>query len=623
MATTTTTHSSRSDPAPPRNSPYLPTPLERLAVSVYPLILVFGAIFSLVSPETRAAPYDVGAQSHEQSSAPSYFARKSNVFNVVFVKRGWGWTTFAFVFFLFAGGLESSSSPSSSAVVDRVRVQAFLRWCCATAWWVCVTQWCFGPALIDRGFRWSGGRCEGGGEEAGGDDFMHITAVACRAAGGRWNGGHDISGHVFLLVLGSWFLAQEVAWPVMRAAAARRRRMRMRGGAATTTTTTMTDDRCVFMPDGAVKGVGVEVEASFGVAAKVALGVVAMKLWMLLMTAIYFHTWFEKFTGLATALAGAYGLYIVPRFVPGAIKIPTNLPETVKTIFAKAKSDGALTFYPTQAAIVKVGAIPFQLRFSPSLVKKPEPKRSSATSSAAVDPFANPPPSLYVAGVGKAHYLVLNKFAIVAEHLILATNDFESQTELLGLRDVEATLACLRAYGGGLFAFFNSGVHSGASQPHRHVQLLPIEGMRQGLVPASADDEARWEPLMGRQDLLDGAPFVSFAEDMDDASSAAHVHAAYLRLYRRACRALGVDGAEEQVDGEARVSYNLALTDGRIVVCPRRAEGEGDVAVNGALLAGTALVKGEDVWRALVAEPGRLGEVLGRVGVARGGITRA
>ncbi|PHH68728.1 hypothetical protein CDD83_5998 [Cordyceps sp. RAO-2017] len=37
---------------------------------------------------------------------------------------------------------------------------------------------------------------------------------------------------------------------------------------------------------------------------------------MLLMTAIYFHTWFEKFTGLVTALLGWYAIYIVPRFVP-------------------------------------------------------------------------------------------------------------------------------------------------------------------------------------------------------------------------------------------------------------------------------------------------------------------
>ncbi|PFH63109.1 hypothetical protein XA68_17753 [Ophiocordyceps unilateralis] len=284
--------------ATPRLSPYLPTPLERMAVAVFPLLLVFGAVFSLLSPETRAAPYDAGTQAHAQTAdeAPSYFARKANVFNVIFVKRGWGWTTFAFVFFLV----------TMRGATDRRRVQAGLRWVAATGWWMLVTQWCFGPPLIDRGFRWSGGKCEDLG-----DDFL--TAVACRAAGGRWRGGHDISGHVFLLVLGSLFLMQEVGWPLART----------RGLGV--------DERCVVMNDGAVKGAGVEADGEqttqqgMGPAAKTAIGVVVMKLWMLLMTAIYFHTWFEKFTGLATALVGGYGLYVVPRFVPG-LRAVVGLP---------------------------------------------------------------------------------------------------------------------------------------------------------------------------------------------------------------------------------------------------------------------------------------------------------
>ena len=36
-----------------------------------------------------------------------------------------------------------------------------------------------------------------------------LTAAACKASGGLWRGGHDVSGHVFMLVLGSAFLALE------------------------------------------------------------------------------------------------------------------------------------------------------------------------------------------------------------------------------------------------------------------------------------------------------------------------------------------------------------------------------------------------------------------------------
>ena len=121
-----------------------------------------------------------------------------------------------------------------------------------------------------------------------------VSAAACKASGGSWMGGHDISGHVFLLVLGSFFLVQEVGWVVARWA-------RWVG-----------EERCVVMPDGAVKGAGVEaadrrgdgyghgdgaavpVLDALGLGGKFAAGVVALCGWMLLMTAIYFHTWLEK-----------------------------------------------------------------------------------------------------------------------------------------------------------------------------------------------------------------------------------------------------------------------------------------------------------------------------------------
>lgn len=276
----------RSRAAPPRNPPFLPTPLETLVLGIFPLILIFGTVFSILSPQTRAAPYDPVAQAHHQDSsvAPSYFARKSNIFNILFVKRGWGWTTLAFFAFLFT----HPSIASGPSVFTQRKVQGLIRWALVTSWWFLTTQWCFGPPIIDRGFRWTGGRCElAKMEVAMGDTSVgeQLTAVACKAAGGKWKGGHDISGHVFLLVLATGFLMQEVGWAVARWNGKR------------------DEERSVIMADGALKGAGVEAEtrtgeggtnAPLGLGAKFALGTVALSLWMLLMTAIYFHTWFEK-----------------------------------------------------------------------------------------------------------------------------------------------------------------------------------------------------------------------------------------------------------------------------------------------------------------------------------------
>ncbi|RSL80402.1 hypothetical protein CEP51_006598 [Fusarium floridanum] len=291
----------RTSTSTPRTSPFLPTPFERVGLALFPVVLVFGTIFSILSPETRAAPYDHVAQAHVQDIkvAPSYFALKSNVFNVVFVKRGWAWITVAFFLFIF-------THPSTADAGRRVR--AVFRWAAVTTIWILVTQWCFGPALIDRGFRWTGGRCELARREIEmGDSGLGemVTSVACKAAGGKWKGGHDISGHVFLLSLGTAFLMQEVGWAVGRWLG-------------------QSEERCVVMTDGALKSANVEAqtsqerveEPSLGLGGKFAVGVMGLSVWMLLMTAIYFHTWFEKFTGLLTAATGFYIVYIVPRFVP-------------------------------------------------------------------------------------------------------------------------------------------------------------------------------------------------------------------------------------------------------------------------------------------------------------------
>ncbi|TQV94459.1 hypothetical protein V2A60_005501 [Cordyceps javanica] len=337
------------------------------------------------------------------------------------------------------------------------------------------------------------------------------------------------------------------------------------------------------------------------------------------------------------------------------IKAPARLPELVRATFAKALADGDLFYFPTHVQDMR-----FQLRFSPSLANKPKaapPKKDAAgaPSSKPPDPFeytTSPPPRLFVGDVGAAHFLVLNKFAIVPGHFILATRAYRAQTHVLEADDLHATLACLRAYeeeddaepasasaasaGGGdgaLFAFFNGGEHSGASQPHRHIQLLPVAAMREGLPADSA-----WRVLVAR---LDGdkassssssssvAPFRTFAEDIRLDTSRDDLYATYLRLYERAVRAtLEDESAAVATGGRAAISYNMAMTRSRLVLCPRLSEGgaitdpdTGDVvgklSLNGTMLAGTALVRTEAEWEALRKNPRTLTAVLKSVGLSQ------
>ncbi|KYK56466.1 5',5'''-P-1,P-4-tetraphosphate phosphorylase 2 [Drechmeria coniospora] len=322
--------------------------------------------------------------------------------------------------------------------------------------------------------------------------------------------------------------------------------------------------------------------------------------------------------------------YAMPVVIMPGPRSPANLPDLVRTAFAKARSAGDLSYFPTQVTTLLVGTIP--LRFSPALANKPRAPPASPSQKPA-DPFANPPPSLHLCPLGPAHYLVLNKFAIVPEHFILATNEFKPQSHVLEEADLGATLACIGAYEGhghaaGLFAFFNGGEHSGASQPHRHLQMLPVARMRDGL-----EEHSAWNLLADEADQLQRAPFVAFTETISLNTSPADLHEKYLKLYRRACRAVAAqtglawDGPEPPAEGEALISYNLAMTKNTIVVLPRLAEGAavaersgepvGRLALNGTLLAGTALVKMESEWEALKDDPRGLADALRAIGIPR------
>ncbi|CAF9903823.1 MAG: hypothetical protein ALECFALPRED_002996 [Alectoria fallacina] len=258
----------------------LPTPLETLLLATYPSTLLLGSLFSFLDPSARHAPYNPITQSHPPSEAPSYFARKSNLFNVLFVKIAWFWVTLAFFLFLI---LHSSTGPSRGLVLTPRRLRGTLRWGLITLWWGAVTQWFFGPGLVDRGFKITGGACQlASAMEGTGGTKEFVTGQACKAVGGQWRGGHDISGHVFILVLGSLFLALEVLPALVGAKGLREERMVVgRDGNVGRAERESVED-------------GEEEEAGWKTGTGAPLVVAGLSWWMLLMTAAYFHTWFEK-----------------------------------------------------------------------------------------------------------------------------------------------------------------------------------------------------------------------------------------------------------------------------------------------------------------------------------------
>lgn len=150
--------------------------------------------------------------------------------------------------------------------------------------------------------------------------------------------------------------------------------------------------------------------------------------------------------------------------------------ERVREISEQALRSGALVPLSTNVEIIRDDGVAFEVRYAVALAKK---ERASA---APVDPFEPFEPELFVANVetneargdDSTHVLVLNKFPVMADHVLLITRRFAPQ---LGVPTREDWIACEQLMGAmnGLF-FYNGGVLAGASQEHRHFQLVPGEG---------------------------------------------------------------------------------------------------------------------------------------------------
>lgn len=115
-----------------------------------------------------------------------YFARKNNMFNYYFVKWGWGWTLVSVGTFL---GLTSWVYCCGNT--EKIK-KHFYRLLIGTAMWFC---WTKSFILIES-------------YTAGCLSEKYTTKLTCVRSGNIWKG-FDISGHSFLLIYCSLFIAEE------------------------------------------------------------------------------------------------------------------------------------------------------------------------------------------------------------------------------------------------------------------------------------------------------------------------------------------------------------------------------------------------------------------------------
>ncbi|PIA17503.1 hypothetical protein COEREDRAFT_30214, partial [Coemansia reversa NRRL 1564] len=134
-----------------------------------------------------------------------WWASKRSLFNVYVAKAAWGWTTAIFLSALVLCAPARSSSATTGAV---------LRYVLATLYWIALVRWFFGPPLFDRVFVHTGGSCHFPQPNAAPTPLPVASMQLCRSAGGSWAGGHDVSGHCFLLIHSALLLTEEALVPL-------------------------------------------------------------------------------------------------------------------------------------------------------------------------------------------------------------------------------------------------------------------------------------------------------------------------------------------------------------------------------------------------------------------------
>ena len=264
---------------------------------------------------------------------------------------------------------------------------------------------------------------------------------------------------------------------------------------------------------------------------------------------------------------------------------------------------GALAPIATVCHTVEQAGIAFVVRLAEGLERKAE--ATVTRRQRQIDPFLPYDEDLFVASLSESHVCLLNKFNVLDHHLLVITRAFEDQDEPLNLRDFEALWACLVEIDG--LGFYNGGEMGGASQRHKHFQVVP-RALGPGDEPIPIEPAIRAARFTGALGVSDALPF-------------AHVIARLQAPFDAGARAHESLTAYEDMRGALRLEhgdpYNLLVTRSWMLLVPRAREHWGRVSVNALGFAGALLVR----TQADLAELERVGPmtVLEQVSVARVG----
>ena len=248
----------------------------------------------------------------------------------------------------------------------------------------------------------------------------------------------------------------------------------------------------------------------------------------------------------------------------------------------KARAGGALRSIRTEPQVVEHRGVSFVVRVLAGIIEK------DAATASGINPFLPYEEEMFVDDISPTHIALLNKFNVIDHHLLIVTREYEDQEELLTLEDFEALWSCMNELGG--LGFYNGGEIAGASQPHKHLQVVPLPF-------AEEQTGLPIDPVIDKQ-----APSFPFAHVVmrNDLTSPETGLENYRTMLQTVDRETG--------------PYNLLVTQSWMLLVPRSKHAHEGIPVNALGFAGSLFVRNKNELHR-VRELGPM-NILREVGVA-------
>tara|TARA_Y100001968_G_scaffold120578_1_gene109790 strand:- start:1664 stop:2506 length:843 start_codon:yes stop_codon:yes gene_type:complete len=245
-----------------------------------------------------------------------------------------------------------------------------------------------------------------------------------------------------------------------------------------------------------------------------------------------------------------------------------SLKKTEEAIESKS-----LIPFDTKLDILECNNYNYELRI---LIDKPTNKDNKEGPKQ--NPFKPWDKDLEISKVLETHVLILNKYPVEIGHMLLITKDWMPQNGWLDYKDWEALVEVSQDTSG--LWFFNNSEKAGASQPHRHLQLLrrPEDNFvcpRQKWFEDFIIGKFSSNYNLNKSCLVYPRQNINSAQELND-------------IYLRLCKEMDI--GDPLNNNVPKKSYNLLITNNWFALITRSQESFKGFSINGLGFAGYFLV---------------------------------